>query len=73
MEEKVLEILKYVLEDDSVDTTVSQENNANWDSLKQLNLIVELEGEFDISIEPEVMHKMTSYDSIVENLKKILE
>lgn len=72
MEEKVLEILKYVLEDDSVDTSVSQENCSNWDSLKQLNLMVELESEFDISIEPEMMHKMTSYDAIIENLKKIL-
>lgn len=72
MEEKVLEILKYVLEDDSVDTSVSQENCSNWDSLKQLNLMVELESEFDISIEPEMMHKMTSYNAIVENLKKIL-
>lgn len=72
MEEKVLEVLKYVLEDDSIDKTVSQENYANWDSLKQLNLMVELEAEFDISIEPEVMHKMTSYVAIVENLKKIL-
>jgi len=72
MEEKVLEILKYVLEDDSIDTSVSQENCSNWDSLKQLNLMVELESEFDISIEPEVMHKMTSYVSIIENLKKIL-
>ena len=72
MEEKVLEIPKYVLEDDSIDTCVSQENCSNWDSLKQLNLMVELESEFDISIEPEVMHKMTSYVSIIENLKKIL-
>ena len=73
MEEKVLEILKYVLEDEMIDKTVSQENNANWDSLKQLNLMVELEAEFDISIEPEVMHKMTSYNAIVDNLRKILE
>lgn len=73
MEEKVLEILKYVLEDGRVDNTVSQENYANWDSLKQLNLMVELEAEFDVSIEPEVMHKMTSFDAIVENLKQIIK
>lgn len=73
MEEKVLEILKYVLEDESIDKSVSQENNSNWDSLKQLNLVVELETEFDISIEPEIIHKMISYDTIVENLRKIIK
>ena len=73
MEEKVLEILKYVLEDESIDKSVSQENNSNWDSLKQLNLMVELESEFNISIEPEMMHKMTSYETIVDNLYKIIK
>lgn len=72
MEEKVLEILKYVLEDDSIDTSVSQENYTNWDSLKHLNLMVELESEFNISIMPEIMHKMTSYSAIVENLKHLI-
>ncbi|WP_297647019.1 acyl carrier protein [uncultured Treponema sp.] len=68
MEEKVLEILKSVLEDDSVNTETSQENNSNWDSLRQLNLVVELESEFGVAFEPDEMSSMTSVSKIIELL-----
>ncbi len=70
MDEKVLEILKSVLEDDSVTTETTQENNSNWDSLRQLNLVVELESEFGISFEPDEMAEMKSYKKIIEIIKK---
>jgi len=69
MEEKVLEILKNVFELDTVDTTCSQQTCEKWDSMGQLNLVVELESEFDISLEPEEIGEMTSYDKIVEILR----
>ena len=69
MEEKVLEILKEVLEDESVTVVTSQQNNANWDSLRHLNLIVELESEFDTTFEPEEISDMTSVQKIIEVLK----
>ena len=69
MEEKVLEILKSVLEDESVNIETSQENNSNWDSLRHLNLIVELESEFDVSFEPEEIAEMSSVKKIVAILK----
>ena len=69
MERKVLEILKSVLEDENVNIETSQENNSNWDSLRHLNLIVELESEFDATFEPEEITEMTSYKKILDILK----
>lgn len=70
MEEKVLEILKEVIEDENVTVETSQLNNSNWDSLRHLNLIVELECEFDTTFEPEEIAEMTSVLKILEVIKK---
>lgn len=70
MEEKVLEILKNVFELDSVDATCSQETCEKWDSMGQLNLVVELESEFDVTLEPEEIGEMKSYKDIVQLLKE---
>lgn len=69
MEEKVLEILKNVFELDTVDTTCSQTTCEKWDSMGQLNLVVDLESEFNISLEPEDISKMCSFDEIIKVLK----
>lgn len=69
MEEKVLEILKNVFELDTVDTTCSQQTCEKWDSMGQLNLVVELESEFDVSLEPEEIGEMTSFQDIIRILK----
>lgn len=65
MEEKVLEILKNVFELDSVDASCSQETCEKWDSMGQLNLVVELEDAFDVSLEPEQIAEMKSVQDIV--------
>ncbi len=70
MEEKVLEILKDLFELDTVDETCSQETCEKWDSMGQLNLVVELETEFDVTLEPEEIGEMKSYNDIVDILKK---
>ena len=62
--------MKNVFELDAVDKTCSQQTCEKWDSMGQLNLVVELESEFDISLEPEEIGEMTSYDKIVEIVKK---
>ena len=72
MEEKVLEILKNVFELESVDKTCSQATCEKWDSMGQLNLVVELESEFDISLEPEEIGEMKSFVDIVRILKSKL-
>lgn len=69
MEEKVLEILKNLFELDVVDETCSQDTCDKWDSMGQLNLVVELESEFDITLEPEEIGEMKSYKDIVSLLK----
>lgn len=69
MEEKVLEILKNLFELDTVDETCSQETCEKWDSMAVLNLVVELESEFDVSIEPEEIGEMKSFTDIIRILK----
>ena len=70
MEEKVLEILKNVFELETVDTSCSQQTCEKWDSMGQLNLVVELESVFDISLEPEEIGEMKNFEDIVKILKK---
>lgn len=69
MEEKVLEILKNLFELDSVDETCSQETCEKWDSMGQLNLVVELEDAFDITLEPEEIGEMKSFNDILRILQ----
>ena len=69
MEEKVLEILKDVFELDSVDKTCSQSTCEKWDSMGQLNLVAELEDAFYVSLEPEEIGEMKSFDDIIRILK----
>ena len=69
MEEKVLEILKNVFELETVDTTCSQQTCEKWDSMGQLNLVVELEDAFDICLEPEEISDIKSYKDIISILK----
>lgn len=72
MEEKILEILRKVLEDNSLDETCSQATCETWDSLRNLSICFELEGEFGVVFEPEEMSKMKSYEDIVHLLKNKL-
>lgn len=69
MEEKVLEILKNLFELDTVDETCSQTTCEKWDSMGQLNLVVELESEFDVTLEPEEIGEMKSFNDIIRILK----
>ena len=47
MEEKILEILKQVFELENVDESCAQVNCEKWDSLKHLELVVEIESAFN--------------------------
>ena len=68
MEEKILKCLKTAFELDTVDNTCSQMTCEKWDSIGQLNLVVELEMEFGVYLEPEEIGEMKS----VEDIKRIL-
>ena len=71
MEEKVLEILMEVLEDNTIDSNCSQENCEKWDSMAQLNLSVELEDAFDVSLEPEQIAEMKYVKDICRIISEI--
>lgn len=73
MEEQILNILKRVFSDNSVDTTCSQSTCKAWDSMNQLNLVVELEMEFGISLEPEEIGSMKCFDDVVRIIKSKLQ
>lgn len=70
MEEKVLDVLKETFELDSVDNNCSQSTCEAWDSMGQLNLVAELEDAFDVSLEPEEIGTMKSFDDIIRILKE---
>ena len=70
MEEKILEILKEAFELDSVDKTCSQQTCPAWDSMGQLNLVADLEDAFGVTLEPEEIGTMISYNDIVRILKE---
>ena len=69
MEEQILDVLRRVFKDASIDETCSQKNCKAWDSLYHLNLIVELEIECGISFEPEEIAQMTDYESICKTIQ----
>ena len=73
MEEKVLEILKNLFDLDIVDETCSQETCEKWDSMGQLNLVVELESEFGVTLEPEEIGEMKCFIDIIRILKSKLK
>jgi acyl carrier protein len=73
MEKKVREIFSLVFEIpvDKLPPDFIQSDIDNWDSIRHLKLIVELEGEFEIQFEPDEIIEMNSFHKIVElvNLK----
>lgn len=64
MREQILEIIKQVLELDSVTDNISQDNCEKWDSLNQLNLVLAIEDAFGVSFEPEDIAEMKDVASI---------
>ena len=72
MEEKVLHILRTVLEDNTLENDCSQENCEAWDSLHHLNICFELEGEFGVVFQPNEMAFMKSFYDVITLLKSKL-
>lgn len=72
MREKIIAIMADVFEmhANEFPTEITQGNIENWDSLRHLNLIVELEEAFDKSFEPEEIGEMTSMDKIIQLIEK---
>lgn len=69
MNERILGVMRNVLQTENIDENTNQCNCEKWDSLHHLNLIVELEDEFDVEFEPEEIAEMKSFDAV----KRMLE
>nr|WP_297830170.1 acyl carrier protein [uncultured Rikenella sp.] len=68
MRKKILEIMKRIFNVDHLPENPSQNNVEQWDSLRHLNLIIELEMEFNVEFEPEQIAQMKSLQEIEEIL-----
>lgn len=66
MDEKILKIMECVFQTEGLNSECSQLNCEKWDSLHHLNLIVELEDEFDLEFEPEEISEMKSFAKVKE-------
>jgi acyl carrier protein len=64
MKEQIIDILKSVLEDSSVNELTSRENYGNWDSMHHLMIAVELESQFGVELQPEDIEAMQSVGDI---------
>jgi acyl carrier protein len=67
---RIFKVMKSALNEKNVDVTTSQKNTNQWDSLKHLSLVVELEIEFNIEFEPDEIAKMTDYTKIEEYINE---
>lgn len=74
MKNRLKKTLASVLETDpeNIDSTASSELIDGWDSLKQMNIIVALEEEFDIQFDEEESILSSSYASLYDLIRKKL-
>ena len=61
MKERIKQVMQRTFSIPEIAEDISQKNCEKWDSLRHLNLIVDLESEFDVSIEPEEIAEMKTF------------
>ncbi len=68
MEHRVREIMADILEveADEIGDTFGPDSTENWDSLRNLHLITELESEFGINLTMDEIQGMVTFSRIVE-------
>jgi len=64
MRDRIKEVMKQVFQMDEIHDDISQLNCEKWDSMKHLNLVVELETEFDVDLEPEEIATLKNLEII---------
>jgi acyl carrier protein len=72
MENRVKKVIAEILdiEISSINDNTSPETIESWDSLKQMNIIVALEEEFDIEFSDEDIVEMLNFRLICEAIKE---
>ncbi|MBF0236069.1 MAG: acyl carrier protein [SAR324 cluster bacterium] len=75
MEQQIKEVLSKVFGVDltEIDENTSSDTLENWDSLRQMNLVVALEEEFEVEFTDEQILEMLSFKLIVHIIKEALE
>ena len=68
MRERIKKVMKDNFKLKDIPDNISQKNCSVWDSLHHLQLVVGLETEFNISIEPEDIAEMQS----IEDIEKVI-
>ena len=72
MEEQIVLILSQLLERKiNVGEEVFANTEANWDSMKHIEIIMTLEEEFGISFAPEDIPQLKSLSKIIEKVKEL--
>jgi len=66
--EKVIRIMEEIF-NENIDKDMDQKDCEKWDSLNHLNLIIDLESEFNISFEPEEIGTMTSVEKTIKTVE----
>lgn len=69
MEEQIIKIMEDVLDEQGINLESTQDSLENWNSLRHLNLVSELEDAFDIEFDPEEIAEMKSVKAIVDFVK----
>ena len=62
--------MKEVFGTEDIDNTCSQKTCIQWDSMAQINLVIELESSFDISLEPEEIGQMRDFKEVLHMVEK---
>ena len=72
MEDKVLEIVSDILqvEISSISLDTSMENTPSWDSLKQMQIVIAIEEEFEVEISDEDLMEASSVHQLVSSITK---
>jgi len=70
--ERIKQVIKDTFNLDDISDDISQKTCVEWDSLHHLQLVIGLETEFDISLEPEDIASMKSLDDIEEKIKHLI-
>ncbi|MCL2289806.1 MAG: acyl carrier protein [Bacteroidetes bacterium] len=72
--QQVIQVFETILKHRNFTTveTLSGKNIAGYDSMAQINIIAELEKQFDIRFKLKELAKITSIDSIVEVIQENL-
>ncbi len=73
LDEKLNKILKETFQNDKINLEYSMDEIPEWDSLKNIQLIIALEEEFNIAIDFSDTLEMTSIPSIKNKILKYLK